>query len=48
MRPLVDTYFDSVMVMADDPADRAARLGLLRVLVARFASLADFSRLATE
>ncbi|MBM4390073.1 MAG: glycine--tRNA ligase subunit beta [Deltaproteobacteria bacterium] len=48
LRPLVDTYFDSMMVMADDPADRAARLGLLRVLVARFASLADFSRLATE
>ncbi len=48
LRPLVDTYFDSVMVMADDPADREARLGLLRVLVARFASLADFSRLATE
>jgi len=36
-----------VMVMAEDPAVRATRLGLLRAIVARFSTLADFSRLST-
>ncbi|GDX81183.1 glycine--tRNA ligase beta subunit [Deltaproteobacteria bacterium] len=48
LRPQVDAYFDAVMVMADDPALRAARLGLLRAIVARFSSLADFSKLSTS
>lgn len=47
LRPQVDAYFDGVMVMADDPAVRATRLGLLRAIVARFSTLADFSRLST-
>jgi glycyl-tRNA synthetase beta chain len=47
LRPQVDAYFDGVMVMADDPPVRAARLGLLRAIVARFSTLADFSRLST-
>lgn len=48
LRPQVDAYFDGVMVMADDPATRAARLGLLRAIVARFSTLADFSKLSTS
>lgn len=48
LRPLVDAYFDAVMVMADAPALRAARLGLLRAIVARFSTLADFSKLSTS
>jgi glycyl-tRNA synthetase beta chain len=47
LRPRVDAYFDGVMVMADTPALRDARLGLLRGIVARFSRLADFSRLST-
>ena len=47
LRPLVDAYFDGVMVMAEEPTLRAARLGLLRGIVARFSTLADFSRLST-
>jgi glycyl-tRNA synthetase beta chain len=47
LRPQVDAYFDGVMVMAEEPAVRATRLGLLRAIVARFSSLADFSRLST-
>ena len=46
LRPLVDTTFDSVLVMDEDPVLRAARLGLLRGIVARFSTLADFSRLS--
>ena len=48
LRPAVDAYFDSVMVMSDDSAQRAARLGLLRAIVARFSTLADFSKLSTS
>ena len=47
LRPRVDAYFDSVMVMDDDLSLRASRLGLLRAIVARFSSLADFSRLSS-
>ncbi len=47
LRPKVDAYFESVMVMDDDLALRASRLGLLRAIVARFSSLADFSRLSS-
>ncbi|MEN9786753.1 MAG: hypothetical protein RLZZ299_2017 [Pseudomonadota bacterium] len=47
-RPAVDGFFDRVLVMVDDAAVRANRLGLLRAILARFASLADFSRLSSE
>jgi glycyl-tRNA synthetase beta chain len=48
LRPLVDAFFDSVMVMAEELPLRTARLGLLRTIVARFSNLADFSKLSTE
>ena len=48
LRPTVDRFFEGVLVMCDDPALRAARLGLLAAVTQRFASLADFTRLSTE
>ncbi len=41
----VDRFFDSVMVMADDPDVRANRLGLLVRLRGLFLQVADLSRL---
>ena len=43
----VDTFFDQVMVNAEDPALRANRLGLLALLHAAMNRVADLSRLAT-
>ena len=48
LRPLVDAYFDGVMVMDEDRSLRASRLGLLRAIVDRFSTLADFSKLSTS
>jgi glycyl-tRNA synthetase beta chain len=45
LRKAVDDFFDSVMVMADDPALRANRLALLRRLQSLFMHAADLSRL---
>ncbi|MDA0224741.1 MAG: glycine--tRNA ligase subunit beta [Proteobacteria bacterium] len=42
----VDAFFDSVMVMAEDPALRKARLALLRDLRDAMNRVADLSRLA--
>ena len=41
----VDRFFDSVMVMAEDPSVRANRLGLLVRLRGLFLQVADLSRL---
>jgi glycyl-tRNA synthetase beta chain len=45
LRKAVDDFFDSVMVMADDPALRGNRLALLRRLQGLFMHAADLSRL---
>jgi glycyl-tRNA synthetase beta chain len=45
LRGAVDEFFDSVMVMADDPALRANRLALLGRLRSLFMHAADLSRL---
>jgi glycyl-tRNA synthetase beta chain len=45
LREDVDRFFDSVMVMADDPEVRANRLGLLMRLRGLFLQVADLSRL---
>ena len=45
LRPAVDAFFDQVMVMDEDPALRANRLGLLAQLQSLFAGVADLSRL---
>ena len=45
LRPVVDEFFDHVMVMAEDPRIRDNRLALLSTLVQQFRQVADFSRL---
>jgi glycyl-tRNA synthetase beta chain len=45
LRPAVDEFFESVMVMADDAAVRANRLALLERMRALFMHAADLSRL---
>ena len=47
MRPVVDAFFDTVMVMAPEAELRAARLGLLRQIVRDFTRIADFSEIVT-
>lgn len=46
LRPVVDAFFNGVMVMADDPALRANRLQILRRLQALLGSVADISQLS--
>ncbi|MRD72766.1 glycine--tRNA ligase subunit beta [Rhodocyclus tenuis] len=46
VRVEVDRFFEDVMVMADDAAVRANRLGLLRALFRELNAVADLSRLA--
>jgi glycyl-tRNA synthetase beta chain len=45
LRPEVDTFFDKVMVMDENPQLRANRLGLLAQLQSLFGGIADLSRL---
>ena len=42
----VDTFFDSVMVMADDERVRTNRLALLTAISRMFGAIADFARLS--
>lgn len=46
LRPVVDTFFDKVMVMVDDESLRANRLGLLATIQLSFSTIADFSEIA--
>ncbi len=46
VKPVVDRFFDDVLVMADDPAIRANRLALLRAVAATMNRVADLSWLA--
>jgi glycyl-tRNA synthetase beta chain len=45
MKEPVDTFFDKVMVMADDPAVRSNRLNLLTAIAMLFLKVGDFSRM---
>jgi len=45
LRPSIDRFFDEVMVMTDDAAERRNRLALLAELRALFLNIADVSRL---
>jgi glycyl-tRNA synthetase beta chain len=46
--PAVSRFFDDVMVMADDPAVREARLRLLRRLESLILQLADVSEMVPQ
>ncbi|HEV2115781.1 MAG TPA: glycine--tRNA ligase subunit beta [Terriglobales bacterium] len=48
LRPAVDTFFDKVMVMVDEPNVRANRLALLQTVLSEFSTIADFSEIVTE
>jgi|SRR5579862_3051133 len=48
LRPVVDHFFDKVMVMVDDEELRANRLALLQRLLKEFSTIADFSEIVTE
>ena len=48
LRPSVDRFFDKVLVMADDPALRDARLGLLARLEEQLVEVADFTKVQLE
>jgi glycyl-tRNA synthetase beta chain len=44
----VARFFDDVLVMAEEPALRANRLGLMRRVAALFADVADFRKIQAE
>ena len=47
LRPVVDAFFDRVMVMAPEPEIRANRLALVGRTVQDFSRIADFSEMVT-
>jgi glycyl-tRNA synthetase beta chain len=47
IKPAVDSFFDSVMVMAEDEKVRTNRLALLTAISRMFARIADFARLSS-
>jgi len=48
LRPLIDAFFDKVMVMVEDEKLRSNRLALLQKLLGDFSTIADFSEIVTE
>jgi len=48
LRKVVDTFFEKVMVMAEDELVRGNRLALLAELLREFTTIADFSELGGE
>jgi glycyl-tRNA synthetase beta chain len=48
LRPVLDLFFDEVMVMVDDERIRANRLGILKKVYDGFSTIADFSEIVTE
>ena len=48
LRPQVDSFFDSVMVMAPEESVRANRLALLQRVLRDFSRLADFSEIVVS
>lgn len=46
LRVPIDTFFEEVMIMDEDPVKRTSRLALLNRFIAVFAHVADFSHLA--
>ena len=48
LRPVVDTFFDKVMVLDPDPNVRGAHLGLIDEVLRGFSTIADFSEIVTS
>ena len=47
LRPVIDSFFDDVVVMTPEPELRANRLALLERVLADFGAIADFSEIVT-
>ena len=47
LRPVVDTFFDKVMVLDPDEAVRGANLALISQVLSGFSGIADFSEIVT-
>jgi glycyl-tRNA synthetase beta chain len=47
LRPVVDTFFEQVMVLDPDPNVRKYRLALLTWIQKSFSGIADFSEIVT-
>jgi glycyl-tRNA synthetase beta chain len=47
LRPVVDAFFDKVMVLDNDPTIRGAHLGLIDEVLRGFSGIADFSEIVT-
>jgi glycyl-tRNA synthetase beta chain len=47
LRPVVDAFFDKVMVLDSDPAIRGANLGLIDEVLRGFSGIADFSEIVS-
>jgi len=47
LRPVVDAFFDKVMVLDPDEAVRGANLGLIAWVLSGFSGIADFSEIVT-
>jgi len=48
LRPVVDAFFDKVMVLDPDPAIRGAHLGLIDEVLRGFSGIADFSEIVVN
>ena len=48
LKPAIDRFFEQVLVMADDPAVRANRLGLMKRVSDLFGDVADFRKIQAE
>jgi glycyl-tRNA synthetase beta chain len=47
LRPVVDAFFDKVMVLDPDEAVRGAHLALIQSVLDGFSGIADFSEIVT-
>jgi glycyl-tRNA synthetase beta chain len=47
LRPVVDAFFDKVMVLDNDEMVRATNLGVIAEVLSRFSDIADFSEIVT-
>jgi len=48
LRPIVDTFFDKVMVLDPDETLRGAHLALINEVLSNFSTIADFSEIVTS
>lgn len=48
LRPVVDTFFDKVMVLDPEEKIRGAHLGLISEVLSNFSTIADFSEIVTQ